>query len=140
MGCCRHPHTREGACATHHQVSSSTTSLELRTVSTDDGEVVARVRYAGALDWYTLTGGRTRLHDPRDHQVVHELLVNVFDRPPRLSDFDHRVTPHGTDRKNRPERGQAAGHCCIRAHWRILAANLPAPRLINAAPGGRQPH
>ncbi|WP_131766123.1 hypothetical protein [Candidatus Protofrankia californiensis] len=62
------------------EVGTITGALELRTICTD-GEVVARVRYAGALDWYTLTGGRTRLHDPRDHQAVHELLVNVLHRP-----------------------------------------------------------
>lgn len=63
------------------EVGTITGELELRTTCTDDGTLAARVRYAGALDWYSVRGGHTRLHDPRDHQAVHELLANVLHYP-----------------------------------------------------------
>ena len=64
------------------EVGTITGELELRTRLNDDGQLTVQVRYAGALDWYTLRGGHTRLHDPRDHEPVHTLLVNVLNYPP----------------------------------------------------------
>lgn len=58
-----------------------TGELELRTVCADDGSVRVRVRYAAALDWYTVHGGAVQLHDPRDHQPLHTMLANVLHRP-----------------------------------------------------------
>ncbi|WP_197973388.1 MULTISPECIES: hypothetical protein [Streptomyces] len=59
----------------------SPASWNCRTLCTDDGSLTVQVRYAGALEWYTVRGGHTRLHDPRDHSPVHELLVNVLHYP-----------------------------------------------------------
>jgi hypothetical protein len=56
--------------------------LELRTTLAEDGALRLAIRYAGAAEWYTLKGGGCRLHDHRDHPVVHDLLVNVLSRPP----------------------------------------------------------
>ena len=40
------------------------------------------MRYAEALDWYIVTGtGGLRLHDPRDLEPLHALLVGVLHRP-----------------------------------------------------------
>ncbi|NUL05479.1 hypothetical protein HRW07_20020 [Streptomyces lunaelactis] len=63
------------------EVGTITGELELRTLCTDDGSLIVRVRYAGALDWYSVRGGQAQLYDPRDHQTVHELLVNVLHYP-----------------------------------------------------------
>jgi hypothetical protein len=63
------------------EVGTITGELELRTVCTDEGSLTARVRYVGALDWYTVRGGQAQLHDPRDHHAVHTLLVNVLHHP-----------------------------------------------------------
>lgn len=56
--------------------------LELRTGCDDDGVLRLGVRYVGAAEWYTLKGAGYRLHDPRDHAVVHDVLRNVLSRPP----------------------------------------------------------
>nr|WP_191243925.1 hypothetical protein [Amycolatopsis deserti] len=62
------------------EVGTITGALELRTTCDGNGDLVAHVRYSGALDWYTVRGGRARLHDVRDHDPVHTLLVNVLRR------------------------------------------------------------
>jgi hypothetical protein len=56
--------------------------LELLTTLAEDGGLRLAIRYAGAAEWYTLKGSGYRLHDVRDHPVVHELLINVLSRPP----------------------------------------------------------
>jgi hypothetical protein len=58
-----------------------TGDLELRTISHRDGTVTAKVRYAGANEWYRLRGGSCRLADERDHAAVHSLLAGVLNRP-----------------------------------------------------------
>lgn len=64
------------------EVGVITGELELRTTRAEDGSVSVMVRYAGALDWYTVTGSAgLRLHDRRDHEPVHATLVGVLDRP-----------------------------------------------------------
>jgi hypothetical protein len=55
--------------------------LELRTTCSDDGRLTLAIRYVGAEEWYTLPGKNYRLHDPRDHEVVHRMLVAVLKRP-----------------------------------------------------------
>jgi hypothetical protein len=55
--------------------------LEIRTTCTANGSVSAEVRYAGALEWYTVTGSTDiRLPDPGDHEAVHALLVDDFQK------------------------------------------------------------
>ncbi|GAB2905707.1 hypothetical protein [Streptomyces mayteni] len=63
------------------EVGVITGELELHTAAGDDGTLTLRVRYAGAAEWYTIDGGPYRLHDPRDHEVLHEIIVNLLHRP-----------------------------------------------------------
>ncbi len=58
-----------------------TGELELRTTCTATGELSVTVRYAGADEWYTVTGADATLHDPADTQAVHDILVGVLHRP-----------------------------------------------------------
>lgn len=55
--------------------------LELRTTCEDDGALTLAITYVGAAEWYTLPGENYRLHDPRDHEVVHRMLATVLERP-----------------------------------------------------------
>jgi hypothetical protein len=64
-----------------NEVGVITGDLELHTTCAEDGTLELAVRYAGADEWYTVQGRDYVLHDPRDHQVVHDLLVNVLNRP-----------------------------------------------------------
>ncbi len=64
------------------EVGVITGELELRTTRDPDGTLAVEVRYAGALDWYRVSATDARcVHEPRDHEVVHELLVGVLHRP-----------------------------------------------------------
>jgi hypothetical protein len=64
-----------------NEVGVITGQLELHTSCADDGTLTLAIRYAGADEWYTIQGENYRLHDPRDHDLVHRLLVNVLHRP-----------------------------------------------------------
>lgn len=55
--------------------------LELRTICDDDGALTLAITYVGAEEWYTLPGEDYRLHDSRDHEVVHRMLATVLERP-----------------------------------------------------------
>jgi hypothetical protein len=55
--------------------------LELCTTCDTDGTLKMSITYVGAEEWYTLPGKNYRLHDPRDHEVIHRILVNVLERP-----------------------------------------------------------
>ncbi len=63
------------------EVGVVTGDLELRTVLSADGVVTAKVRYAGANEWYRVRGGMCRIADERDHAAVHSILVGVLNRP-----------------------------------------------------------
>ena len=54
--------------------------LELKTTCREDGTLELTITYVGAAEWYTLPGKDYKLHDVRDHEVVHQLLVNVLER------------------------------------------------------------
>ncbi|MGB8000311.1 MAG: hypothetical protein WCF60_09530 [Anaerobacillus sp.] len=54
--------------------------LEMVTSCDKEGDLTLRITYAGAEEWYTLPGKEYRLHDVRDHEVVHRLLVSVLER------------------------------------------------------------
>ena len=54
--------------------------LELRTTCDDAGTLTLAITYVGAEEWYTLPGEDYRLHDPRDHEVVHRMLATVLER------------------------------------------------------------
>lgn len=55
--------------------------LELRTTCDDDGTLTLAITYVGSEEWYTLPGEDYRLYDPRDHEVIHRMLVTVLQRP-----------------------------------------------------------
>lgn len=63
------------------EVGVITGELELCTAADAGGALRLRVRYAGAAEWYTVDGGPHRLHDPRDHEVLHEVLIHLLHRP-----------------------------------------------------------
>ncbi|MDT0347259.1 hypothetical protein [Streptomyces litchfieldiae] len=63
------------------EVGVVTGELELHTDADADGDLTMRIRYAGADEWYTVDGGPFRLFDPRDHEVLHEVLVALLHRP-----------------------------------------------------------
>ncbi len=63
------------------EVGVVTGDLELRTTVDSAGLVTAKVRYAGAEEWYRVRGGSCRVVDERDHAAVHALLVGVLNRP-----------------------------------------------------------
>ncbi|MFC0190008.1 hypothetical protein ACFFJY_17065 [Fictibacillus aquaticus] len=55
--------------------------LELRTTCDDEGNLNLSITYKGAAEWYTLPGDNYRLHDTRDHELVHRILANALERP-----------------------------------------------------------
>jgi hypothetical protein len=64
------------------EVGVITGELELCCRCAEDGLVTVLVRYAGALDWYAVTGtGGVLLHDPHDLEPIHALLVGALHRP-----------------------------------------------------------
>ena len=71
--------------ATHgvmtNEVGVISGDLMLRTTCDDAGTLKMSITYVGAEEWYTLPGKNYRLHDPRDHEVIHRILVNVLERP-----------------------------------------------------------
>ena len=62
------------------EVGVITGDVTLRTEVSDDGNLVVRVQYTGAEEWYTVTGGRCTLHDTADGQPVHELVLGILAR------------------------------------------------------------
>ncbi|BCB04052.1 hypothetical protein [Bacillus sp. KH172YL63] len=55
--------------------------LELLTSCDADGVLTLSITYVGAEEWYTLPGDAQRLFDVWDHEVIHNLLVKVLERP-----------------------------------------------------------
>jgi len=53
--------------------------LELRTTCQENGTLELKIAYVGAIDVYMLPGSY-RVHDVRDHDVIHQMLVNVLER------------------------------------------------------------
>lgn len=62
------------------EVGVITGDLTLRT-ERDSLSVVVRVQYKDAAEWYTVTGSRVDLVDPRDAATVHRLAVGLLNRP-----------------------------------------------------------
>lgn len=54
--------------------------LELVTTCEENGALSLAITYVGAAEWYTLPGEDYRLHDSRDHEVIHRMLVKVLER------------------------------------------------------------
>lgn len=62
------------------EVGVVTGELTLRT-DYADGEVVVRVQYREAEEWYVVTGGRAPLADPAALDAVHSIAVGLLHRP-----------------------------------------------------------
>ncbi|MGW5649431.1 hypothetical protein ACWEV3_19150 [Saccharopolyspora sp. NPDC003752] len=62
------------------EVGVITGDLELATECAD-GDVTVWIRYAGAAEWYRLSAADCHLHDPRDHEALHNALIAVLNRP-----------------------------------------------------------
>jgi len=63
------------------EVGVVTGDLTLRTDVDDKGTVAVRVQYKDAAEWYTVTGARGQLTDPRDAEAVHAIAVALLHRP-----------------------------------------------------------
>jgi hypothetical protein len=62
------------------EVGVVTGELTLRTEHAD-GQVVLRVQYKDADEWYTVTGGKAPLADPAALDAVHTIAVGLLNRP-----------------------------------------------------------
>ena len=62
------------------EVGVVTGGLTLRT-DLAGGNVVLRVQYKDAAEWYTVTGANAGLIDPADLDAVHTIALALLDRP-----------------------------------------------------------
>lgn len=62
------------------EVGVVTGELTLRT-EYDKGQVVLRVQYKDADEWYVVTGGKAALPDPGCLDAVHTIAVALLNRP-----------------------------------------------------------
>ncbi|MFI0795301.1 hypothetical protein ACH4OY_21875 [Micromonospora rubida] len=62
------------------EVGVVTGELTLRTEYAD-GQVVLRVQYREADEWYVVTGGKAPLADPAGLDAVHTIAVGLLNRP-----------------------------------------------------------
>jgi len=63
------------------EAGAVTGALELLTRPSDDGSVEVLVRYAGADEWYTVSG--SPLTETMDHRTAHEALLARLTTPGR---------------------------------------------------------
>jgi hypothetical protein len=63
------------------EVGVVTGDLTLKTEVDGAGTVVVRVQYKDAAEWYTVTGGKAHLADPKDAEAVHQVAVGLLNRP-----------------------------------------------------------
>lgn len=62
------------------EVGAITGDLELATTM-DDDRLLARVRYAGANEWYEIEGSPARVDAASNPDAAHRLLVEHLGRP-----------------------------------------------------------
>ena len=62
------------------EVGVVTGDLTLRTEMAG-GDVVLRVQYKDADEWYAVTGGKAPLADPAGLDAVHSIAVGLLNRP-----------------------------------------------------------
>jgi len=62
------------------EVGVITGDLTLQT-EVDAGNVVLRVQYKDAAEWYVVTGAKAKLKDPKDIDAVHAIAVALLNRP-----------------------------------------------------------
>jgi hypothetical protein len=63
------------------EVGVVTGDLTLFTEINDGLDVVLRVQYKDAAEWYTVTGARAHLVDARDVDAIHTIAVGLLHRP-----------------------------------------------------------
>jgi hypothetical protein len=63
------------------EVGVVTGELTLCTEIADRKTVVLRVQYKDAAEWYTVTGAKAKLADPKDIDAVHAIAVALLNRP-----------------------------------------------------------
>ena len=63
------------------EVGVVTGELTMATVVGPDNEVVVRVQYLGAEEWYVVTGAKAKLTDPADAAAVHQIVTGILHRP-----------------------------------------------------------
>jgi hypothetical protein len=63
------------------EVGVVTGDLTLRTEIDESNKAVIRVQYKDADEWYTVTGAKASLADPRDADAVHGIAVALLNRP-----------------------------------------------------------
>ena len=63
------------------EVGVVTGELTLRTEVDGAKNVVLRVQYQGAAEWYVVTGGRATLVHPDDLDAVHTIATGLLPRP-----------------------------------------------------------
>jgi hypothetical protein len=63
------------------EVGVVTGDLTLHTEVGDKGAVAVKVQYKDAAEWYTVTGTRATLADPKDAAAVHAIAVGLLNRP-----------------------------------------------------------
>jgi len=62
------------------EVGVVTGDLTLRT-ELSNGTATLRVQYKDAAEWYTVTGGKVALADPKDLDALHTLALGLLHRP-----------------------------------------------------------
>ena len=63
------------------EVGVVTGDLTVRTEVDDGGDLVLRVQYKDADEWYTVTGAKATLVDAGDADAVHTIAVALLNRP-----------------------------------------------------------
>ena len=63
------------------EVGVVTGDLTVRTELDDDGQVVVKVQYKGADEWYTATAAKAKLAEPKDIDAVHTIVTGLLNRP-----------------------------------------------------------
>jgi hypothetical protein len=63
------------------EVGVVTGDLTVRSEASEQGDLVVHVQYKDADEWYTITGGRAHLADPKDVEAVHTIVTGILDRP-----------------------------------------------------------
>jgi hypothetical protein len=62
------------------EVGVVTGDLTVRTEVDDSNNIVVRVQYKDAAEWYTVTGATAHLNDPKDIDAVHAIVVGLLNR------------------------------------------------------------
>ncbi|GAA2643842.1 hypothetical protein [Paractinoplanes durhamensis] len=62
------------------EVGVVTGDLTLKT-EVSGNDVVVRVQYQEAEEWYVVTGAKATIKDPADAAAIHQIVVGILNRP-----------------------------------------------------------